>query len=172
MHPKSEIAPTEEAISRILALGWVGQMKIHGHRAQVHIPADETKPIVVYTRQGRQHSIEMPAPMVKELRRVFTPVKGYNVLDTEWLKPSKKLFVFDILKKEGEVLRGKTFSQRYALLPRAFISPSVSVLPLITDLSGCLKVLRSKGAHIEGLVFKSNRSGFADTSIVRCRKAT
>ncbi|MBI1861547.1 MAG: hypothetical protein HYR96_11580 [Deltaproteobacteria bacterium] len=173
MHPKSEISPTEEAITRILDLGWVGQTKIHGHRAQIHVPADQSLPILIFTRQGRSHSIAMPEPMVKELRRIFSPLIGYNVLDAEWLKPSKKLFVFDILKKDGVLLRAKTFPERFALLPRSFISPSVSVLPLLTDLPTCLKILRSKLVYIEGLVFKATRSrGFSDTSIVRCRKTS
>src|SRR5258708_4611846 len=35
MHPKTEIQPSLAAIGKILKAGWVGQMKIHGHRAQI-----------------------------------------------------------------------------------------------------------------------------------------
>ena len=170
MHPKSEIRGDGEAIARILAAGWIGQMKIHGHRAQIHISSDPDHEILAYTRQGRCHTVALPPTMQKELRRLFTPEMGWNVLDTEWLKSKKKLFVFDILKQEGKTLRSLTYPQRWELLPRNFISPHISVLPLLKDVPSCLKLMESTSPHIEGLVFKSGTSsGFSDTSIVRCR---
>jgi len=171
MHPKTEILPEPEAISRILNNGWVGQLKIHGHRAQIHIPADPDEALIAYTRQGKRHSLALPVPMIKELCRLFRPETGWNVIDAEWLKSKKKLFIFDFLKQEGTVLRSKTFPERFDLLPRAFLSPHLSVLPLLRDLPSCLKAIGAKAPHIEGLVFKSTRStGFSDTSVVRCRK--
>lgn len=171
MHPKSEINSDPKAIARILELGWVGQMKVHGHRAQIHISADPEAALVIYTRQGKFHTKAMPPAMVKEVRRLFRPKKGWNVIDAEWLKPKDKLFVFDFLKREGESLRALNFPDRYKLLPRHFISPHVSVLPVLRDLPGCLKVMGTRGDHVEGLVFKSTTStGFSDTSIVRCRR--
>jgi ATP-dependent DNA ligase len=171
MHPKSEIRPDGTAIERILAAGWVGQLKIHGHRAQIHISADPAVPLIAYTRQGKRHTKELPETMVKEIRRLFRPTKGWTAIDAEWLKPKNKLFVFDLLKLEDRSLRALAYPDRWSMLPRAFISPHVSVLPLLRDLPSCLKQLRLKGEHIEGLVFKSATSiGFSDTSIVRCRK--
>ncbi len=171
MHPKSEILPEPEAISRILANGWVGQLKIHGHRAQIHIPSDPKEHLIAYTRQGKRHSVDLTPSMIKELTRLFRPIKGWNVIDAEWLKPRKKLFIFDFLKQEGILLRDKTYPERFALLPRAFLSPHLSVLPLLRDLPSCLEAMNSKAAHVEGLVFKSTKStGFSDTSIIRCRK--
>lgn len=171
MHPKTQIRPDAESIAHILKNGWVGQAKIHGHRAQIHISSDPDEPILAYTRQGGRHTQAMSPAMIKELRRLFAPQTGWTVLDAEWLKPKKKLFVFDILKLENRSLRSLTYLERYALLPRHFISPHVAVLPLFTDLPSCLKMMTSTSAHIEGLVFKSSTStGFSDTSIVRCRK--
>jgi hypothetical protein len=43
-------------------------------------------------------------------------------------------------------------------------------LPLITSLERCLEVLAGDDEDVEGLVFKSKSPGFADTTIVRCRK--
>lgn len=171
MHPKSEILPNPELIARMLKSGWVGQLKIHGHRAQIHIPSAPDEKIIVYNRQGKRHSIEPTPAMVKELFRLFRPEKGWNVIDAEWLKPQKKIFVFDFLKHEGILLRGKTYKERYGLLPRAFISPHLSVLPVIKDVESCMKMLTSRSTQVEGLVFKSTTStGFSDTSIIRCRK--
>lgn len=170
-HPKTGIRPLPDTMRRILEAGWVAQLKIHGHRAQVHVPADPKKPIHVLNRQGQSHRKKMSEAMTKEVRRLFQPEEGWNVVDAEWLKDEEKLFVFDFLKKEGEILRRLTYPQRYALLPRLYLSPCVATLPLIRDLAGCLKALETEQDHIEGLVFKSlTTPGFADTSIIRCRK--
>ena len=172
MHPKTTILPRPDAIQRILAQGWVAQLKIHGHRAQVHVPAKESQPILIYNRQGNLHRKAVSEEMDSELRRLFTPDKGWNVLDAEWLKDEDRLFVFDFVKKDGVLLRTLAFPERFKLLPRNFISPRLSVLPLIPDLAGCLKALASPEPHIEGIVLKSKRTpGFSDTSIIRCRKA-
>lgn len=171
MHPKAEIRPEASAIERILSLCWVGQLKVHGHRAQIHVPADPDKKIVAYTRQGTKHKKEISPAMEKEIYRLFRPKKDWNVLDAEWVKEKDRLFVFDILKKEGQILRKMKYLDRWAMLPRDFISAHVTVLPLLKDLDSCMKALRSNKPHIEGLVFKSCTStGFSDTSIIRCRK--
>ena len=171
MHPKTEILPDPSAISKILEAGWVGQLKVHGHRAQIHIPADPREGLIVYNRQGKRHAKELSPSMTQEILRLFHPNKGWNVVDAEWLKPEKKIFVFDFLKHEGETLWLRTYPERWSFLPRAFLSPHLAVLPLLRDLTSCLKVLRSMDPHSEGLVFKSTTSvGFSDTSIVRCRR--
>lgn len=171
MHPKTEILPHPTAIARILKNGWIAQTKIHGHRAQIHLAADPKEPLIAYTRQGKKHKLSLSPSLTKELSRLFRPQKGWNVVDAEWLKPEKKIFVFDFLKHEGKTLRGLTFPERWELLPRDFISPHIRVLPLLRDLESCLEVLQSENTSVEGLVFKSTAStGFSDSSIVRCRK--
>lgn len=171
MHPKTEINRTPASIEKILRSGWVGQMKIHGHRAQVHMSADLQEPMVVYNRQGRPHQMLLPKSICDELRRIFTITEDWTVIDAEWLKPEGKLFIFDILKQDGKLLRGLTYAERYALLPRSFISPCIKTLPLYTTAEKCLEVLATPDEYIEGLVFKSlTVKGFSDTSIVRCRK--
>jgi hypothetical protein len=172
MHPKTEIRPDRAAIEHVLARGWVGQLKIHGHRAQIHVSADPDVAPLAYNRHGALHKKLLPDPIIRELRRLFQPAKGWNVIDTEWLKPEGKLFVFDLVKREGELLSRLTYPERWALLPRAYISPAISTLPLLRELDKCLEVLKAPGPHVEGLVFKSGTTrGFEDTSIVRCRVA-
>jgi hypothetical protein len=171
MHPKTEILPDPSAISKILAAGWVGQLKIHGHRVQIHISSDPKEPLVAYNRQGKPHAKELSAPMISELLRLFRPRKGWNVIDGEWLKPEEKIYIFDFLKREDEMLWLRSYPERWSLLSRAFLSPHLVVLPLLRDLPSCLRVLQGKDDGIEGLVFKSMTStGFSDTSIVRCRR--
>jgi len=171
MHPKSEIRADRTAIRKILALGWVGQLKIHGHRAQIHIPACTDVEPVAYNRKGQIHKKLLPPAIVAELRRLFGPAREWNVIDAEWIKGENKLFVFDFLKKDGAVLDDKAYPERYRLLPTDFLSPHVRRLPLIKSVEKCIEALGSVEDWIEGLVFKSTAStGFADTSIVRCRK--
>jgi ATP-dependent DNA ligase len=170
MHPKTSIRPSPEAVLRILAAGWVGQLKIHGHRAQLHVPADPQVPVLVYTRHGQPHRKALPPTMESEIRRLFQPKRGWNTIDGEWVKTEDKLFVFDFLKKEGKVLRTLTYPARWKLLPRLFLSPHIVTLPLLSDPDSCLKVLKGEAPQVEGLVFKSTTSkGFGDTSIIRCR---
>jgi ATP-dependent DNA ligase len=171
MHPKTEISPTEASVAKILKAGWVGQTKIHGHRAQIHLSADEADEPIAYNRMGKPHKKLLPDEIVAELRRILKPREGWTVVDAEWLKPEGKLFLFDVLKRDGESLRSLTYSERFALLPRLYISRHVQTLPLLTSVEKCMAVLASRDEHVEGLVFKAPGSkGFEDTSIVRCRK--
>lgn len=171
MHPKTEISPTPTAIEKILKAGWVGQMKVHGHRAQIHLSADPEEDTIAYNRQGRPHKMLLPGEIVHELRRIFDLKSGWTVLDSEWLKPEKKLFIFDILKANDKLLRSLTYGERWKLLPTLYISPHIQTLPLLTTLEKCIHILKRPEDHIEGLVFKSlHTKGFEDTSIIRCRK--
>src|SRR5437879_2623969 len=70
MHPKTEISPSRAAVEKMLKAGWVGQMKIHGHRAQIHLPSAsndgaKVEPIA-YNRQGRPHGKLLPDEITAE----------------------------------------------------------------------------------------------------------
>lgn len=171
MHPKAEISPVRASVDKILALGWVGQVKIHGHRAQVHVSADPDQDPIVYNRQGREHKKLLPPKIAAELRRVLPLEKGWTAIDAEWLKGDDKLFLFDVLKLNGEPLRRLSYAERHAFLPKAYLSPHLRTLPLLTTAEKCMECLRSSDPNVEGLVFKAPASkGFDDSSIVRCRK--
>ncbi len=170
IHPKTMIAPEEAAISKVIAAGWWGQPKVHGHRAQIHIPAGQGR-ILVYNRQGQIHKEILSVELEQELRRLFTPEKDWTVIDAEWMKPEKKIYVFDFLKQDGRLLEDLSFAERYELLPRDYISPHISTLPVFKTVERCLAYLSSSlPTFIEGLVFRSAGSrGFSDSTIVRCR---
>ena len=171
MHPKTEISPTSASVEKILKAGWLGQMKVHGHRAQVHLSADAAVAPIVYNRQGKPHKLPLPKEILSELRRIFDLSDGWTVIDGEWLKPEVRLFIFDILKLDGKSLRTLSYAERYAQLPKSYISPTVKTLPLLRTAAQCMAVLADPTPHVEGLVFKSPTSkGFGDTSIIRCRK--
>ena len=170
MHPKTSILPERSTIQRILKLGWVGQKKIHGHRAQFHL-SSSTDEIFAYNRHGQQHKKKIPADL-KNLLYEYMPVsEGWTVLDCEWLKKEGLVYVFDVLKHNGTALNHLSYRERFEFLPR-FTKHSVQTLPLIRSVDKCLEVLDSNEPYIEGLVFKSLSSkGFKDTSIIRCRKS-
>ncbi len=171
MHPKSEIAVDPLTIRRILSNGWWGQLKIHGHRAQIHIPADPSAEILVYTRQGKGHAKAMGPLMVSELRRLLTPSKDWSIVEAEWLKGVDRLFLFDYLKKDGESLEKLSYEERWLLLPKEYISPVIETLGILKTAEECLAVFADPSPHIEGLVFKARKSpGFSNHSIIRCRK--
>jgi ATP-dependent DNA ligase len=171
MHPKTEISPTLASVEKILRAGWAGQMKVHGHRAQIHLNAEPGKEALVYNRQGRLHKKTLPLDIVDELRRLLDLKTDWTVIDSEWLKPEGKLFLFDVLKLNGDSLRRLTYEERWNLLPRSYISPHIQTLPILTTAGKCMDVLSRDEDHIEGLVFKALHSkGFEDSSIVRCRK--
>jgi ATP-dependent DNA ligase len=172
MHPKTEIRPEATAIKKALGAGWVGQTKIHGHRAQIHLPADVAAPVTVFNRQGRPHAKALPAALVAELRRLIPARDGFTVLDAEWTKDDDHLYLFDVLRWEGKSLAALTYPERYELLPRVYSSESVTTLPLFTTVEQCLKVLGDPDPKVEGLVFKARRAkGFGDANVVRCRKS-
>lgn len=170
-HPKTEIRPDLASVSRILDAGWLAQLKIHGHRAQVHIHESDLQPVLVYNRHGQQHKKVLPDAVEAELRRVFLPARGWNVLDAEWIKDVDKIYIFDFLKQDNQSLRGLNFESRWKRLPRNFISPSLQILPLLRDATECMAALARPEEWIEGVVFKSASPGFEDTSIIRCRKS-
>jgi ATP-dependent DNA ligase len=170
IHPKTEIRPQREAIEKVLQANWVGQTKIHGHRAQLHIPTNPSVSIIAYNRQGQEHKKALTPLMISELRRLFAPQKGWNVIDSEWIKTEDKLFVFDFLKIEDIALNRLNFKERWQNLPRAYLSPCIQTLPIFETVEQCMATLAKPEAFIEGLVFKSPSPGFEDTSIIRCRR--
>lgn len=170
IHPKTMIAPTKDSISKVIASGWWGQPKVHGHRAQIHIPSGNS-PCLIYNRKGQLHKEVLPEAIADELKRIFRPAKDWNVIDAEWLKPKQTIFVFDFLKQDGKILDNLSFAERYELLPKLYLSPYISTLPVFKTVERCMSYLSSDlPPFIEGLVFRSAFTrGFADSSIVRCR---
>ena len=171
IHPKTAIAPDEAAIKKVMAAGWWGQPKIHGHRAQIHIPSDGSS-CFVYNRQGNIHKEKLSTVMQSELKRIFAPKTEWNVIDAEWMKPEGKIYVFDFLKHEGQILDDLTFAERYELIPKLYVSPHISTVPVFKTPERCLSYLSGDlPPFIEGLVFRASLSrGFADSTIVRCRR--
>lgn len=172
-HPKTNLKPDAQVIQRILDRGWAAQLKIHGHRAQIHIPLDKGQKILIYNRQGRLHKLQPSPEMVSELFRLFPPQFDWNVIDAEWVKPLNKIFVFDILKRNGELLQGKSYKERYDMLPRIYRSDIIETLPLFYNASRALERVESAPDYVEGLVLRSlETKGFHDTSLIRCRFPT
>ncbi|MGE0173481.1 MAG: hypothetical protein AB7T49_11860 [Oligoflexales bacterium] len=172
IHPKTEIKPDPVLMKKILSEGWWGQKKIHGHRAQVHLSANSTEGTIVYNRHGKPHGVKLSKEIEEELRRILPLKNGWSTVDAEWVKPLNKLFIFDMLKLNGQLLNTSTYEDRYQLLPQVYVSQYVETLPVISQVAKCQEVMETTDPLIEGLVFKSRKTrGFSDSSVVRCRKA-
>ena len=171
MHPKTDIKPDRADVAKVLKAGWWGQLKIHGHRAQIHVPSDPHADVEAYNREGQRHAKALPPSVVAEIRRLFQPRLGWTVIDCEWLKGSDRVFVFDLLRDGGELLEDHTYAERYERLPRVYSSAHVETLGLLKTLPSCLEALESPVLHVEGLVFRAPFiRGFIDSAIVRCRR--
>ncbi len=169
MHPKTAISPTRVAVKKVLDAGWWGQVKMDGHRAQIHISADPNEKTIVYNRQGTPHKKVLPTSAIAELRRLFALKESWTVIDAEWDKPGEKLYIFDVLKLNGRMLDTYTYAERYELLPRVYSSPMIETLSVLRTVDQCMEVLERGDERIEGLVFKSpTTEGFSDTAIIRC----
>jgi len=179
-HPKHCVAPTPDAIARLLRSGWVGQCKVNGHRAQSHVGVEGgVRTSHYFTRQGTRHTAKVPQPITAALECMFEPVEStWTVVDAEWQKEQGVFYLFDLLKLHGKSLDHLSFGQRHAFLSEIAerLNPigydSVSLLPILTTVDACMSMLQNESPAIEGLVFRSlNSKGFEDTAIVRCRKS-
>ncbi len=170
-HPKKEVQINAQTFQRILDADWWGQTKIHGHRAQIHLSADSQENCLVYNRHGKLHAKELEGLIIDELRRILAPKKGWTVIEAEWLKNEQKLFLFDCIKLNDELLSTLTYEERYRFLPKLYISPHIVTLPVLRTVEECMAVINNPAAEIEGVIFKSRHTkGYSDHSLIRCRK--
>jgi len=169
-HPKASITPTREAVEKLLRLGFAGQRKVNGRRAQIHIPA--TGNLVAFTRQGKTHTQKLPPATIEHLTANFRPKSGWTILDAEYQVQEQKVYLFDVLRVGPLSLLTKNYEQRYDVLREQFtLGPGMGFLSLIRDLTGCMAMLSDPSPFTEGLVFREVKSpGFHDSQIIRCRK--
>ncbi len=168
-HPKANLAPTREVVASMLKRGWLAQEKINGRRLQLHIqPCGK---IFCYTRQGRQHTMVLPTSLVA----YFSNYKkfGYITLDAEWYPQKQHVYIFDILKVEGNLLDNKNLLERQEILKKLYIkSKVVRLVKCYKSVKACLKILNSSDPLIEGIVFKYfSIKGWPNQAILRCLKA-
>ncbi len=172
MHPRASVKSDDASLRKMLAAGWVAQRKVHGHRVQIHVSADPEQEVLLYNRLGNFHRKKLEPSIIGEIRRIFSPQEGVNVLDAEWLKPEGLIFVFDFLKSQSQLLNRMTFCERHELLPILYRSDCLQTLPVLKTFESCKAIIQSQDSHTEGLVFKSSTTrGFSDTSVLRCRKS-
>jgi ATP-dependent DNA ligase len=171
-HPKTSLVPSvAQYKTYIETLGWIAQPKINGNRIQVCIYPDGK--MLFFTRQGTIHTKPIDQQLKDKLLLHYKPNSDLTVIEGEWLPyGQQKIYLFDILKCEGQDLSGLTYLERYHLLCEAgsFIYPDFRILPIIRTVDKCVEVMEDNNIEIEGLVFKSPYPYFRDSNIVRCRK--
>ena len=148
----------------------------NGMRSQIHLDYRQTV-AAHYTRQGTLHTRKLSQEIIESCKP-FLPSRNQSmsVIDGEWVPSLNHVFVFDILKFQGERLVGLTYAQRYefleALSKKLPEGSHISILPVYKTLDEVMEQLDQvvENPHCEGLVFRAPDSkGWNDTSIVRCR---
>lgn len=170
-HPKGELPPTEDSVSKYIRWGWWGQKKINGYRCQIHISSKSE--VFYFTRQGRLHTRKVPEIVNEQLLRHLIPTKGFNTFDAEWQRQQETIYLFDVLKLENKLLQNLTYAERYKILRKDlfFIEPNVKFLPVYKSVRQCMQVLNKDDVWVEGLVFKlPDIQGWDNDAIQRCTK--
>lgn len=169
-HPKANVAPDRTAINRVMILGFVAQRKVNGHRVQIHVSSDGE--FAAFTRQGKPHTAQIPQNIKEHLIAMARPKSGWTCLDGEWQKQESKIYLFDILRLEDELLSSLTFFERFEKLLGIFrIGPGVSILPIIKDVDGVMELMGDGNKFTEGVVLRNPKEiGWQNTAILRCRK--
>lgn len=167
-HPKQSLLMAKTDLESMLEKGWIGQAKMNGVRAQIHVIDDHPLyNIKAYNRRGSLLTGKMSPDIVDIIRTNFKPG---DIFEAEWLRIRQALFIYEMVAKEGELLSSKNYAERYAMLPKIDSLPHVQTLPILDTPEDILAAYND--AETEGVVFKAlNTPGFKDTSIIRCRKA-
>jgi len=166
-HPKANVPPDKESVEELLRMGWFGQKKINGFRCQTHITSKGK--MSFYTRQGRLHTRQV-TDEIKETLEHLIHETGINVFDAEWQIQLNKLFIFDIYKQEGQLLRKLNYAERHKVLREyAFLGPHIEFLSVYKTTQACMRVLGKDEPYLEGLVFRFPKDfGWQNSSIMRC----
>lgn len=164
-HPKQSLLMAKTDLAKKLEGGWIGQAKMNGVRAQVHVTEDGLK---VYNRRGSPLTTgKMTAEIVACIHANFNPG---DVFEAEWLRIRQALFLYEMVAVGGKVLDSKTYEQRYALLPQIDCLPHVKTLPILDTPEEILAAYND--SDTEGVVFKAlHTPGFKDTSVIRLTKS-
>jgi ATP-dependent DNA ligase len=140
-----------EAVARLLNPAYAVQQKFDGKRIILHV--DRTS-VTAYNRNGLQ--CEISKDIVIEAKRfsLLAPL----VLDSEWIRETKKLYAFDLLEINGTNLRPTRFIDRIEQLTKTLQAAQTSLIhPARTEVEETAKVTLLKRIHelnLEGIVFK------------------
>jgi ATP-dependent DNA ligase len=170
-HPIGTILPTNQnVILWMTEKKWIAQAKINGRKAQIHISNNN---VIFYTRQGNLHSAHISQELKDSIIKWFSSEKE-TVIEAEFIPQQQKIFVFDLVVDNGELLRNITYPERHELLTKNkpdILGKNIQILPILSSVISAQKLLLENNPIIEGLVFKSQIGiGFSDNFIIRCRK--
>jgi ATP-dependent DNA ligase len=174
-HPCANLKPTLANFINYLSKDWIAQAKINGRRLQVHINADENVDLIFYTRHGTLHTTKIDNDIIEFFKKHYKPTKGWNVIEGELILKPQMVYLFDFIMHEDITLNNMFYLERYKLLNEFRHADNfclkVGTLEIITDANFCWSVMNNGNKYVEGLVFKSPSAGFADTTIIRCKKS-
>jgi ATP-dependent DNA ligase len=140
-----------EAAARVLDPDYAVQQKFDGKRIILQI---ERTSVTAYNRDGLQCAISKDIIIEAKRFSLLAPI----VLDSEWIRETKKLYAFDLLEIRGLDLRPTRFIDRIEQLTNTLAAARTAVIcPARTEVEEAAKIALLKRVHelnLEGIVFK------------------
>lgn len=138
-------------MARLLDPAYAVQQKFDGKRIILHI---EPSSVTAYNRDGLQCEISKDIIAEAKLFSALAPL----VMDSEWIRETKKLYAFDLLEIDGIDLRPTRFIDRIEQLTKTLLAAQTSLIhPARTEVDETAKIALLKRVHelnLEGIVFK------------------
>lgn len=129
-------SPDPALVRRLVESGWVGQ-PWRGY-ARVAIAVDSGGMIQCVSAEGRDNLNALDFDARAMLRKVFRPSEGRNVyFALRGRRPGDTIWLMDCLRHEGKDNTTLSFDQRWALIPRAFISPKLKLATPLRSSASC-----------------------------------
>jgi hypothetical protein len=166
-YPAGNVPPSRERFEQLIAKGWVAQTKIDGWSSEVLIDAEGN--VEHWTRHHTRRKQNVAPEVNQALLRQYKPDTGWIALAGEYVAKQKRLYLFDVLVWQSEVLiYRESFEQRFARL-KPGLEYEIPVLQIFRTVEECVAIMDHSLPVVEGLVFKSGRPGI-DNALLRCRK--
>jgi ATP-dependent DNA ligase len=147
----------QEAATRLLDPNYAAQQKFDGKRILLHI---DRRSITAFNREGLSCAIS--ANILAEAKRftIIAPI----VLDSEWIRETKKLYAFDLLELNGTDLRPLKFIDRQTQLSTTLgAAQTTTILAARTETrqEGKISLLTQiYNFNLEGIVLKKLDSSY------------
>ena len=177
--PRPEKAITPSLIQFYERRGWIAQIKKNGTCTVVSVDAGGNS--TFYTRHNEAHKAWTPT---SEARAIFAKYPNstfiFELLHSKGGDVRDTMYIFDVVRFEGESLEGTTLASRLDIIKKAF-TPSTKLLVAETYTTGLEPLYRGLTSPLdEGIVLKDpkatlkscQRDSLNSNWMVKCRRQT
>lgn len=129
-------SPDPALVRRLVDSGWVGQ-PWRGF-ARVAIRIDHSGMLACVSPEGKDNLNALDMDARAMLRSVFLPSTKANVyFALRGRRPGNPLWIMDCLRHDGVDLTSASFFERWACIPKSFISPKIKLALPIRSAAAC-----------------------------------